>query len=67
MRSRIRPSSSAFKNQELSVNIESLMIEQGRDLEETLDGHPDDALAAVTAGEVRRFDLPIVKDREPPR
>jgi len=61
-----RPTSAVFKNPELSVNIESLMIEQGRPPEDTLAGHPDDCLTSVTAGQVREHKYPIVKDCDPP-
>ncbi len=61
-----RPSSANFKTPELSVNIESLMNEQGRAPEDTLTDHPGEYLVAVTAGRVREFNLPIVKQTEPP-
>ena len=61
-----RPSSAVFKNAELSVNIESLMKEQGRPPEDSLDGYPGDFLTAVLAGRIREFGLPIVKDTAPP-
>ena len=61
-----RPTSAVFKNLELSVNIESLMIQQGRTPEDTLINHPNEYLAAITAGQVRQHKYPIVKDTEPP-
>ena len=63
---RIRPSSAAFKQDEISVNIESLMVAQRRELAETLVGYPGSALAAIVAGDVRKFNNPIVKDTKPP-
>ena len=62
----IRPSTAAFKDEELSVNIEALMLEQKRKPEETLVGHAEFALTSVTAGDVREFEHPVVKDVEPP-
>lgn len=61
-----RPTSAVFKNPELSVNIESLMIEQRRPPEDTLTKFPDDYLTAITAGDVRAYKYPIVKDIDPP-
>jgi len=61
-----RPSSAVFKNQELSVNIESLMAEQGRQPEETLTSFPDDFLTSIVARDVRAYGYPIVKDTAPP-
>jgi hypothetical protein len=61
-----RPTSAVFKNQELSINIESLMIEQGRAPEDTLANFPDDYLSSITAGSVREHKYPIVKDTDPP-
>src|ERR1700680_4112186 len=48
-----RPNSAVFKNTELSVNIESLMIEQGRPPEDTLTKFSTDYLTSITAGNVR--------------
>ena len=62
----VRPSSAAFKDPELSVNIESLMIEQGRLIEEAVGGMPGFSLVAMHAGSVRGFGHPIVKDASPP-
>ena len=61
-----RPSSAVFKVRELSVNIESLMIQQGRPPEDTLTPYPGEYLTAVTAGQVRAYGHPIVKDTAPP-
>ena len=63
---KVRPSSAAFKDKELSVNIESLMVEQCRELEESLAGHSGFSLASIRAGDVRKHNLPIVKDTDPP-
>jgi len=61
-----RPTSAAFKNTELSVNIESLMDQQGRPLTDTLSNHPGEYLTSVKAGLVRDHGYPIVKDNAPP-
>jgi hypothetical protein len=61
-----RPSSDVFKNLQMSVNIESLMV--GRSPEDTLKGYEDCSLTSVTAGAVRQRgpQFPIVKDNAPP-
>ena len=61
-----RLSSAAFKTTELSVNIESLMIEQGRPPEDTIWNYPNDYLTSITAASVREYGYPIIKDTEPP-
>ena len=61
-----RPTSAVFKNTELSVNIESLMIEQGRPLEDTLTNYPGAYLTSIGVGHVRNHGYPVVKDNEPP-
>ena len=61
-----RPTSAVFKNPELSVNIESLMADQGRSPEDTLTGFPGEYLTSIIAGQVRAHGCPIVKDCEPP-
>ena len=62
----LRISSAAFNNPELSVNIETLMVLQGRKPESLLDALPGFALTSIKAKQVRAFDLPIVLDCEPP-
>ncbi len=62
-----RPSSAVFKHLEMSVNIESLMVEQGRPPEDSLTKYPDEYLTSVIASDVRSFGCyPIVKDTKPP-
>ena len=61
-----RPSSAVFKDATMSVNIESLMIEQGRPPEDTLTGYPGEYLTCIIAGDVRAHGLRIVKQTEPP-
>jgi hypothetical protein len=55
-----------FKHREMSVNIESLMVEQGRPPEATLTDYPGNFLTSILAGNVRQFQFPIIKDNEPP-
>ncbi|HWE53741.1 MAG TPA: hypothetical protein VG273_28380 [Bryobacteraceae bacterium] len=67
-----RPSSAVFKAPELSVNIESVMVAQGRLPEDVLAGFSGWYLTSITAGDVRGFDAergeshPIVRDADPP-
>ena|ERR1043166_372743 len=61
-----RPTSAVFKNTELSVNIESLMVNQGRPPEDTLAKFPNDYLTSITAANVREHRYPIVRDTDPP-
>lgn len=63
---RQRPSSAVFRTAELSVYIGSLMTEQGRPPEDALAEHPGEFLCSITAGQVRRYNYPVVKDNEPP-
>jgi hypothetical protein len=63
-----RPASSVFKDAELSVNIESLMIEQGRPPEEALTGYGGPSLSPPSqrarCGQ-HGSQFPIVKDTGP--
>lgn len=62
-----RPSSAVFKTTELSVNIESLMIEQGRPPEDSLRNYPTEYLTSIIVSDARSFGCyPIIKDNEPP-
>ena len=61
-----RPSSAVFKTPELSVNIESLMVQQGRPPEDTHTRYPGEYLTSITARMVRAYNHPIVKATEPP-
>jgi hypothetical protein len=61
-----RPSSAPFNDAEMSVNIESLMIQQGRPPEDTLTGYPGEYLTSIIARNVRAHGLRIVKQTEPP-
>lgn len=60
----VRPSSSVFKTTEMSVNIESLMLQQGRPPEDTVSKYPGHFLVAVVASTVREHKHPIVIDTE---
>src|SRR5262245_16383358 len=62
----LRPSSAVFKHPELSVNIETLMVQQGRPPEDILTNYPDDYLTSIIAGSVRTHGYPIIKATEPP-
>jgi hypothetical protein len=62
----LRPSSAVFKNTRMSVNIESLMVEQGRLPEDTLTRHPGEYLTSILARNVRAKGHRIVKDTDPP-
>ena len=59
-----RPSSAVFKDATMSVNIESLMIEQGHPPEDTLTGYPGEYLTCIIAGDVRAHGLRIVKQTD---
>lgn len=67
-----RPSSAVFRDRELSVNIESVMIAQGRTAADALEGFSGWYLTSITAGSIRRYDSerreshPIVRDSDPP-
>ena len=61
-----RLSSSVFKNEEMSVNIECLMVAQGRPPEDALKGCPNNFLTSIVAGDVRKFGHPIIKATDPP-
>jgi hypothetical protein len=50
----------------MSVNIESLMVEQGRPPEDTLSGYTGEYLTSIVTGHVRSYGLWIVKQTEPP-
>jgi len=61
-----RPSSANFKDKELSINIESLLTEQGRPPEDTLANHSGFYLTSIIVDNVRSYGYPIVKDNDPP-
>jgi hypothetical protein len=61
-----RPTSAVFKSPEMSVNIETLMVAQGRAPEDALTNFPGEYLTSIVARDVRSFGYPIVKDTDPP-
>ncbi len=63
---RARISSAAFKHEELSVLIHSLLLRQRRSPSGALEGFPGQALCSVTAGNAREMALGVVYDTEPP-
>ena len=66
-RGRMRITSAAFKNFELSILFLSLMEQQGRSKEDALKGDPDSSLCSVTAGLARQLEQGVIYDTEPPR
>jgi hypothetical protein len=63
---RARISSAAFKHEELSVFIHSLLLSQQRSPTGALQGFPGQALCSITAGLAREMALGVVYDAEPP-
>lgn len=66
---RLRPSSAAFKDVEMSVNLADTLAEEGLDPSFAVREHPHHFLAAITAGDARTDPaLAIVRsptDRDP--
>jgi hypothetical protein len=62
----LRPTSAVFKHAKLSVNIECLMVEQGRSPEDSLTAYPGHYLTSILVRDVRAKGHPIVKNTEPP-
>jgi hypothetical protein len=62
---RARVSSSAFKDHELSVNLESEMVHQSRSAESCLQNHRDHKLVSITAGDARNFSQSVCRDPIP--
>ena len=62
----LRPSSAVFKDAELSVNIESLMIAQLRPPEDTLTKYPGECLLSILVSQVRERGYAVVKDTDSP-
>ena len=67
-----RPSSAVFRDSELSVNIESAMVAQGRSPETMLAAWPGAGITAIVVCTIRNYDRerneshPIVRDGDPP-
>jgi hypothetical protein len=55
-------SSAAFKDEELSVNLESVMARDGRLPEDAIRKHPSYGLAAITAGHARFYRQCVARD-----
>lgn len=58
-------SSAAFKDPELSVYLESVMIEVGREPADALSRYPDCGLATITAGDARSLGQTVARDPIP--
>jgi hypothetical protein len=65
-RDRMRISSAAFKDEQLSVQFQSLLLQQGRPVADALKEHPDNSLCSVTAGLARDLGQAVVYDTQPP-
>lgn len=63
---RMRISSAAFKHREMSVLVQSLLLQQGRTPADVLSGFPDESLCRITAGLARELGQAVVKDTDPP-
>lgn len=55
-----RPSSAAFKDPELSVDAEEILIEDGKDFNFSVEGFPTHALVRFPAAEARTLGLPVL-------
>jgi hypothetical protein len=58
-------SSAAFKDQELSVSFESVIISAGRQASDAMRPNPGSALAAITAGHARALEQKVARDPTP--
>jgi hypothetical protein len=61
----LRVSSAAFKDEELSVNIESILKLDGSAPEACLRKHPNHRLVAITAADARKFSQAVCRDPLP--
>ena len=55
-------SSAAFRDEELSVNIESVMTREARPPEDAIRKYPGHSLAAITAAHARSLDQRVARD-----
>ncbi len=62
----MRIASAAFKQVELSIQFESLLLQQARSFDDVLKGYPDNSLCSITAGLARQHGQGVVYDTEPP-
>jgi len=60
-----RISSAAFKDEELSVNLESVMARDARPPEDAIRNYPGYGLAAISAGHARSLNQAIAPDPQP--
>ena len=58
-------SSAAFKDPELSVYLESVLIKDGRARETCVEGYTGYGLASITAGAARSLNLIVARDPQP--
>ncbi|MDZ4800018.1 MAG: hypothetical protein SGI92_17830 [Bryobacteraceae bacterium] len=58
-------SSAAFKDEELSITIESVLTIAGRAPEDVIRNYPRYGLAAITAGHARSLNQAVARDPEP--
>jgi hypothetical protein len=58
-------SSAAFKDEELSINLESVMTRDGRPPEDAIHNHPRYGLAAITAAHARSLNQAVAPDPLP--
>ena len=58
-------SSAAFKDEELSINLESVMTRDGRAPEDAIRSHPRYGLAAITAAHARSLNQAVAADPLP--
>lgn len=58
-------SSAAFKDEELSINLESVMVRDGRQPVDAIRDRPDCGLAAITAGHARSLNQAVCPDPQP--
>jgi hypothetical protein len=54
-------SSAAFKDEELSVNLESVMVRDGRQPADAICNHPGYGLAAITAAHARSMNQAVAR------
>jgi hypothetical protein len=58
-------SSAAFKEKELSVNLESVMVRDGQPPDDAIRKFPGYGLAAITAAHARSLDQAVARDPMP--
>jgi len=63
---RMRIASAAFKHEQLSILLYSLLRSQGRPVPDALVGHSDTSLCLITAGLSRDLGQGVVYDVDPP-